>query len=211
MPHEPSPRTIEPRPEPTPDPPPVPKALPLPERAVIVPLDDPAAVHTVPSLKKGERLVLRGKVKTLRIEGLDGGAILDASALQVQSVFVGGTIDGRSSLKVNAPNGVVLVAATVGGKSAIEIHAPGGEVKFSRGGNTIDGGSTITITGRNVHLRGDVNGIETKVTVNIPGTGSLTVAAVRGIARVEYRVAGEGVPEVVAGAVSPTATFQKID
>jgi hypothetical protein len=211
MPHEPSPRTADSNPEPTPDPPKVPKVTPPPERAVVVPLDDPAAVHTVPSLKKGERLVLRGKVKTLRIEGLDAGAILDASALQVQNVFVSGKIDSRSTLKVNAPDGVVLVAGAINGQSAVEIHAPGGEVKFSRSGNAIDGGSTVTVAGRNVELRGDVNGIETKVTVNIPGTGSLKVAAVRGIARVEYRVAGEGTPEVVAGVVSPTATFQKID
>jgi hypothetical protein len=217
LPHEPVARKAEPKVEPTPEPkkpdppaPPAPKFA-VPENAVVVALDDPAATHTVPVLRKGERIVLRGRVKTLRVNGLDAGAILDASALRADNVHVGGKIDGRSTLRVNAPDGVVRVLAPVGGKSEVRIDAPGGEVKFTRGGDAIEGGSTVTITGRNVELRGDVNGIETKVAVNIPGTGSLKVADVRGIATVEYRVAGDGTPEVTAGAVSPTAHFRRID
>ena len=211
MPHVPTPVRVEPKPDPTPQPPPVPKVVAPPDRAVIVPLDDPAAVHTVPPLKKGERFVLRGKVKTLRVEGLDAGAILDASGLEAAQVYVSGTIAGRSVLKLNAPGGVVACSARVAGKSSVEINAPAGDVRFSTEGARVDGGSTVAINGRAVELRGEVNGIETKVIVTIPGTGSLKVGAVRGIARVEYRVVGEGTPEVTAGTVSPTASFRKID
>jgi hypothetical protein len=218
MPHEPTPRNAEQKVEPTPEPkksdppsPPTPKVSPLPENAVLVQFDDPEAVHTVPDLKKGERMVLRGRVKTLRVNRLDSGAILDASGLRADSVHIGGKIDGQSTLRVKAPDGVVTVTAAVGGNSVIHIDAPGGEVKFTRRGDAIDGGSSVTITGRNVELRGDVNGIETKVAINIPGTGSLKVAAVRGIATVEYRVAGEGTPDVTTGPVSPTANFRRID
>jgi hypothetical protein len=208
MPRELAPRKVEPTPDPTPEPPPVPKFIPPPEHAVIVPLDDPAAVYTVPFLKKGERFVLRGKVKTLRVKGLDAGAILDASALQTQDISVSGKIDGRSTLRVSSPDGTVMFNAAIAGKSSITIDAPRGHVRFD---SAIDGGSGITINARSVDLRGDVNGIETRVAVTIPGTGSLKVAAVRGIATVEYRVAGKGTPEVTAGTVSPTATFRKID
>ena len=211
MPREPAPRAVAPKADTPPESPPAAKAVPVPERAAVVPLDDPDAVHTVPPLRKGERFVLRGRVKTLRVGDLDAGAVLDASGLQAESVFVGGKIDGGATLRVRSANGVVVVAGAVAGRSAVYIDAPGGEVKFTRGGPAIDGGSTVTVAGRNVDLRGEVNGVETAVVVRIPGTGSLKVGAVRGIATVEYRVSGEGVPEVVAGVVSPTAAFRRID
>ncbi|HSQ57829.1 MAG TPA: hypothetical protein VLM40_19050, partial [Gemmata sp.] len=161
--------------------------------------------------RSGEHVVLRGTVKTLRVDGLDGGAILDASGLRVESASVAGKIDGRSVFKLNAPGGAVMVSASVAGKSSVDIKAPGGSVRFLSDRARIEGGSTVAITARNVELRGDVNGIATKVAVNIPGNGSLKVAAIRGLAKVEYRVTGDGMPEVIASTVSPTATFHRLD
>jgi hypothetical protein len=205
------PRPSPPQPEPKP-------ATPL-EGAVVRDLgEQPDGTFTAPVMKKGERLILKGKIQTLRVIGLDGGAVLDASGLEAATIYVGGKIDGQSVLKLYAPGGVVTVAAPVGGKSSIEIMAPGGIVNFpiqtavTRPGSTIDGGSQVTITGRTVDLRGDVNGIETKVRVNLPHMGVLKVAVVRGIATVEYHVAdGNGMPDVTVGAVSPTATFKKVE
>ncbi len=228
MPHEPrrlpEPQQPQPPTQPVVEPPqpqPEPKPAPKPEQLVgadVFELNQPDAVHTLPLMRKGERVVLKGKVKTLRIAGLDAGAILDASKLEADTIHISGKIDGRSVLRLYAPAGVVTFAAGVAGKSTVEISAPGGTVTFStpttpgRPGASIDAGSVVTIIGRVVDLRGEVNGVDTKVTVNLPRAGSLKVAAVRGIATVEYRVAvGDGMPEVTVGNVSPTATFKKID
>lgn len=218
MPHEPTPRT-EPEPEPGP-PPPEPKAVapaPLPGEVITIEVNQPEAKYSIPfTMRNGERVVLKGKVKHFRVPTLDGGASLDASGLEAEEVNISGKVGGRATLKVNAPNGIVHVYSNVGEKSSVEITAPNGEVKFTttttpnRPGSAIDGGSRVVITGKFVDLRGDVNGIETRVTVNLPVNGSLRVAAVRGIATVEYQMpAGKGTPDVTVGEVSPTATFKK--
>jgi hypothetical protein len=218
MPHEPAPPQPSP-PAPEPDPPlPDPKVIAPPADATIT-VELNQDVYTVPALKKGERMVLKGKVKTLRTAGLATGAFVDASALEAANIYVGGRIDGGSTLKLYAPAGVVTVAAATLGKSTVEIMAPGGTVNFSsatsgasRPGSAIDAGSKVTITARAVELHGDINGVETKVRVNLPRTGSLKITAIRGIAVVEYHVAdGKGMPEVTAETVSPTATLKKVD
>jgi hypothetical protein len=218
MPHEPAPRPeVEPEVE---TPLPEPKVVaPVPERVTVVELNQPDGIYTLPlTMKKGERVVLKGKVKMLRLHSLDGGSELDASGLEAAIIHIGGRIAGRSIVKLNSPNGIVHVLSSVGERSSVEINAPNGEVRFitattpSRPGSSIDGGAVVDINARFVDLRGDVNGIETRVTVNIPSDGTLRVAAVRGIATVQYRIAaGKGTPEVNAAVVSPTAVFKQIN
>jgi len=218
MPHEPQAVAV-PEPEPEPLPPEPKEKQPAPERVVVIDLNLPNHSYSIPfAMKKGERIILRGKVKTLKATGLDAGALLDASGLEAAEIYIGGKIDGASVLKLNAPNGKVTFAASVIGKSSVEIIAPGGDVTFSapttpnRPGSTIDGGSTVAITARTAELRGDINGSNTKVTVNLPRIGSLKVVAIRGTAVVGYRVPeGKGMPDVSAAFVSPAASFKKID
>jgi hypothetical protein len=185
---------------------------------VVVELDDPDSVYTVPPpTKKGEHIVLRGKVRMLRVEGLDGGALLDATGLEAGSIYVEGKIDGRSVLKLAALDGVVAIPASVSGRSRVEINAPGCEVRFpfpttdNRPGSQITGGSTVTIVGRTVDLRGDIDGLGTKVDVTLTRNGSLKVAAVRGTAAVEYRSANARATSlnVAVFSVAPTATFRR--
>jgi hypothetical protein len=216
LPHEP-----KPVPEPEPVPPlPEPKNVePQPDRQVIVELNQPNGIYTIPfSMKKGERVVLKGRVGTLRVHGLDSGAVLDASGLEAGQVYIGGKIDNGSTLKVNSPGGKVTFAAAVVGKSKVEINAPAGDVIFSvsttptRPGSAIDGGSIVAITARTADLKGDINGLNTKITVNLPRTGALKIVAIRGTASVEYRIGdGKGAPDISAAFVSPLASFKKID
>jgi hypothetical protein len=189
---------------------------PLPSR-VIIELNDPDLSYALPStLRKAPWVVLRGKVKSLKVNGLNSGQVLDASGLEAASVTVSGRIDHRATLKVNAPGGTVSVTAAVSGRSTVAITAPGGTVQFpskpNRAGSQIDGGSTVAITARRVDLRGDVDGAGTRVTVTLTGDGWLWAAAVRGAAAVEYRTAnGQGKPGASAGTVAPTATFRQRD
>ncbi|MBY0459529.1 MAG: hypothetical protein K2V38_19590, partial [Gemmataceae bacterium] len=151
-----------------------------------------------------------------RVPGLDGGATLDASGLEATQVNVGAKIDGQSTLKVNAPNGVVHFAAKVDGKSVVEVNAPGGEVKFvqpttaTKDGSKIDGGSTVAVTGRTLDFKGDITGEGTKVNITLTRNAWLKVASVSGKAVVEYKPqqAGWSPPDVNVGAVAQTATFR---
>lgn len=216
LPHE--PRLPEPVPEPRPEPKPIAKVVPKqpPARARVENVDQPDSTYTVPPLKNREHLVLRGQVRVLRVSGLEDGAILDATGLQAGLITVSGAIDGGSVLKLNAPDSVVAFAAVVGGKSRVEINAPGGNVWFDvpsdlgRPRSLIDGGSTVTILARTAHLRGDVDGADTKVTVTLTHNGRLKVDAVRGMAAVEYKIA-DAKSHAAAGFVAPTATFKKIE
>jgi hypothetical protein len=192
-------------------------ALP-PARAIVIDLNQPEATYTLPvSLKHGEFVIVRGRVKAFRANGMNGGAILDASGLETASVYIGGKIDGGSTLKLNAPNGVVVIAAQVTGNSRVEIIAIGGDVRFSiptttgNPGSQIDGGANVSLNARSVNLCGDVNGVDTQVDAIVPPGGILKVAAVRGTAAVKYSVGSGGgiAPDVTVGTVSPSATFKR--
>jgi hypothetical protein len=106
----------------------------------------------------------------------------------------------------------------VSGRSRVEINAPGSEVRFpfptstERSGSRITGGSSVTIIGRTVDLRGDIDGIGTKVKVTLTRNGSLKVAAVSGTAAVEYRSADARATSlnVAVFSVAPTATLRRI-
>jgi len=196
--------------------------LDLPALARIEPIhiNQPDAVYNLPRLeRKGEHIVLRGKVRMLRVNGLGAGAILDASGLEAGSVYVCGTISGGSLLKINCPDGVVEVPAAVGELSRVEIHAPGSSIRFvyptmpDKSGSLIDGGATVVMTARTVDLRGDVAGAGTKVKVTLTRNGSLKAAAVRGTATIEYRAENRESPEPRASAaiLAPTAAFKKVD
>jgi hypothetical protein len=186
---------------------------------VTIDLNEPDLAYTLSSdLRKARWVILRGRVKTLKVIGLDNGQVLDASGLEATAVSVSGRVDNGSVLKVNAPGGTVSVSAGVSGGSTVEITAAGGEVNFpqetrpTRAGSQIDGGSSVAITARRVNLRGDVTGDHTRVTVTLTDGGWLWAEAVRGTAVVRYRAAdGQAKPNASAGTVEPTATFKAAD
>jgi hypothetical protein len=225
----------EPLPETKPEPKPEPKAdananaQPEPKvavqgpplaRVVVIDINQPDATYTVPSTaRRKEHVILRGKVRMLRLNGLSQGAVLDASGLEAGSIYVSGKIDGESVLKLNAPDSVIAFSAGVTGKSRVEINAPGGEVRFTQAttekkpGSSITDGSIVSITARSVYLHGDVDDADTKVNVTLTRRGSLWVAAVRGPAAVLYKLDDPKAPELSAKAeiVAPTATFKKVE
>jgi hypothetical protein len=192
---------------------------PLPPPGVVTThvINRPDDAYPVPTLKKGEHIILKGKVKTLRVHGLDAGSVLDASGLEASVITVTGKIDNRSTLKLNAPNGVVHVAGKVAGGSAVEVVAPEGEVKFllptseKREGSKIDGGASVAVTARWVEFKGDITGNNTKVAVTLTRNAILKVASVGGRATVEYRAQPGGLsPDVIVGDVARTALFRKV-
>ncbi len=222
MPHEARVRPLIFEPEADPDAEAGVKPLPLPAPGVTATHDihEPDVAFSVPALRNGERLILTGEVKALRVHGLDAGATLDASGLQAGVITVTGKIDNRSTLKLFAPSGTVHVTGKIDGSSLVEVSASGGEVKFmlpttpQREGSKIDGGSRVTVTARMVEFKGDITGADTKVAIILTRTASLRVATVSGKATVEYKSQASGwsqPPDVVVGTVAGTATVRKIE
>lgn len=233
-PREPVARSAPPADPPTPAPPPVvnpPKEQPIalgppakpeadpanPFRPAAPPamkLDNPAGV-AAPVVRPGGNLVLRGKVKTLRVAGLESGAVLDASELEADEVIVTGKIDGASRLWVKAPNGRVTFRARIDGRSRVGVEAPGGWVAFdpeAADGAKIDGGAQVSITAKSVRLDGTIGGSGTKVAVSITAGGSLAFRELVGPSRLEYGTADPEDPEpsVTPGKVAPPAVVKKV-
>jgi hypothetical protein len=178
-----------------------------------VTLDNPAVAE--PNVLPGGHLVLRGKVRVLRVAGLEAGAVLDASDLEADEVIVNGKIDGGSRLWVKAPNGRVTFRARIDGRSRVGVNAPGGWVAFSpeaADGAKIDGGAQVSITGKAVRLDGTIGGSGTKVSVSITAGGSLVFRELVGPSRLEYGTADPDDPEpsVTAGRVAPPAVLKKV-
>jgi hypothetical protein len=167
----------------------------------------------------GRTLVLRGQVKTLRVPGLEGGAVLDCSDLEAQEIIVSGKIDGASTLWLNAPNGRVTFRAKVVGKSRVGIAAPGGTVVFANPGGlrgdgaAIDGGSAVDVKSRAAHFHGLIAGTGTRVSVTLTAGGSLLFTELEGPSRLEYSKADpdDSEPTVTSGRIAPPAVIKKIE
>jgi hypothetical protein len=177
-------------------------------------LDNPGGVAE-PTVRPGGNLVLRGKVRLLRVSGLESGATLDASDLEAEEVVVVGKIDGASKLWVKAPNGRVTFRARIDGRSRVGVEAPGGSVAFvpegAADGAKIDGGAQVEIKAKSVRL-GTIGGDGTRVVVSITAGGSLAFREVVGPSRLEYGTADPEDPEpsVTRGKVASPAVVKKV-
>jgi hypothetical protein len=176
-------------------------------------------MHYIPTMKKGEHVILKGKVNTLRIHGMDAGAVLDASGLEAAVIIVSGTISNRSTLKLYAPKGSVQISHKITGKSRVEINAPEGDVRFmvttvdgGRDGAKIDDGATVAITARAVEFKGDIAGTDTKVSVTLSPKAWMRFTSISGSATVEYKSQiAMPPPDITVGTVARTATFRKVE
>jgi hypothetical protein len=158
--------------------------------------DLPNGTVEVGDLNGDERLTLAGKVKTLRVGGLNGEVVLDASKLEASEVVIGGDINGGTVLKLNAPGGRVVIAGSVNGSAKLTIHAPGGEVVVEGEGANVTGGTVVVVTARRVDLRALVNG-GARVEATLTAGGSLRAARMDGGAAVRYKPAKAGGPAPV--------------
>ena len=219
-----------PPPAPVPSPPPVPEVAPpprpyTPSRAVADPAEPaepelappprPAFAFAVaeirvnrpnedfhlPRIGEGNHVRLVGAVRKLTVDGVDGGAVLDASGLAAKDVSLAGKIDGGATVSVRCAGGAVSVKEKVDGRARLTIDAgPFGYVSFpnpasgSRGGSAIGGGSQVQITARTVVLVGPITGADTHVLVTLARGGSLKVRAIDGPAKVHWRQADPVAP-----------------
>ena len=177
------------------------------------------AQHYSPNVPPGSTVTVRGWVKTLIVKDLEGGAVLDCSALEAEQVIVIGKIEGGSRLAVRAPGGTVAFRSKIDGRSQVIVRAPGGTVTFEtptgmgRDGSRIDGGSEVDIQAKAVGFRGLIAGAKTKVNVTLSAGGTLAFAEIDGTARLEYSKLDpdDAKPQVVKGRIGAMAIVKKVE
>lgn len=145
---------------------------------------------------------LTGSVKNLRLDGINGQAELDASELAAEHIDFRGQVNGTSTVKLNAPGGVVEFHEAVGGATMVEVAAPGGTVTFRQGDARVSGGTQMNITAKSVDFAAGMDG-GSKADVILTNKGSLRYASLGGGSRLHYRKASpdDAVPQVVEGEV----------
>jgi hypothetical protein len=183
-------------------------------------VDKPDGEYAVGELNGGTKIKLKGKCKTLTVGLVDGGSTLDASELEAREIVFTDRIDGKSTIKLNAPKGNVEFRKKVDGESILEVNAPGGSVTFTdpggflNEGSKIDGKSRIRITAKEVDFRAKIDGgPDTYVVVTLNTGGAMKFKEVNGKARLHFRKADAKDPEpsVDAGKIDGGADFRKVD
>ena len=200
-------------------PPAAPKSADPPVAGEVLKIDKPGDEYRIESIRGGKVVRLSGRAQTLRVGPIDGGSTLDASALEVKRIVFTKPINGRSTVTVRSPDGVVEFRGEVSGQSRVTVEAPGGRVTFTtwsdtaRDGVGVGGESQVTITAREVTIGGPIAGTDTRVLVTLTRGGSLTFKQIDGQARLQYRKSAPGDPEpgINAGRITPPAQFKKVD
>jgi hypothetical protein len=177
-------------------------------------VDEPKGTYTVPVIKGGKTVRLAGTVSTLKVGEVSGGGTLDASGLVARRVVCSGPITGRASVMLSAPDGTVEFARGIDGESTVVVSAPGGRITFpTKEEACISGGSSVSLTARDVDLRRAIDGEKTRVVVTVSKSGVLRFAALKGTSVLEYRKADPSDPDprLGRGSVGPGAEVKRLE
>lgn len=192
LPVAPPPRPVEPDDD---DPLVLPVPVPVPVAPdggfAVLKLDQPDDPFHLPKLGAGNRVRLTGRVKKLYVEGLDGGAELDATGLANDGLFVTGFLDGGAVLRARTDGPTVSFKVGVRGGAVAEIDAPKAAAAFAtyapKTSPAVGGGSRVTLRAKSVSVALPVTGAGTVLDVTFTRGGSLKLAAVEDGALVRYR------------------------
>jgi hypothetical protein len=195
----------------------VPLPVPGPTTPSVIRLSQPDEEFRMDRLADRNHVKLVGRAKRLSVNGLNGGATLDASELVVDQVYVYGVVDGGSTLLVKSPDAQVTFRSTslVGGGSRVVLDVGSGEVSFAYSGAgdgvKITGGSKVTITGRQIHL-GGIGGEGTEVIVTLTPPGQLRFNTIDAGAKLHWRPAdpADPIPRLRLGEVKDGAEFKRL-
>ena len=149
--------------------------------------DHPDDTAALPDLNSGARVVLTGRVRTLRIGSVHGGGSIDASGLLAEEVVIAGDLNGNAVVALNAPGGKVTIGGYVVGDAKLTVAAPGGEVVLASSGR-VTGRSVVAVTAKRVEAAGAVTG-NARLQATLTAGGSLRLSAVEEGATVSYRKA----------------------
>jgi len=152
-------------------------------------LDNPNGSAEVLDINGTDRLMLTGKIKSLKIGSVNGEAVIDATRLEAEEIILAGSLNGSTSIKLNTSGGKVRIVRQVGGAVRLSIHAPGGEVLFAGEEDAgLTGGSMIDVTAKRLDIQCLMNG-GTKLDATLATGGSLRTGLMDGGAAVRYKPA----------------------
>ncbi len=173
----------------------------------LVRLDRPAEAHNLPPLNNGTKIKLVGRVRTLRIEGLNGGSALDASELKADEIELTGNVNAGAQVRLNAPGGTVRIP-DINGDSWVQIDAPDGKVTVGH----VNGQANVTITAKEVEFRESITGPGSRVAVTLSRAGWLKYKEIQGGARVSLKKSSPRDPEprIEAGKVRDGSEFRRV-
>jgi hypothetical protein len=172
-------------------------------------LDAPNGTHRIEALDRGEVCRLAGRIGTLTVGSIKGGATLDASRLEARKIIFEHSVNGRSRVILNAPKGAVALTK-IDGESTADIQAPGGRVQI----NEIFGDSRVTIRAREVRFANTINGARTEVNVTLTHpAAALAFNQLLGRSRLTWRKEKptDPAPRLAPGRVDREARFEKLD
>lgn len=154
--------------------------------------DHPDDTAKVPDLNTGDRVILTGRVRVLKLGSVNGKGVLDASGLVAEEVIVGGDLSSDAQVLVSAPNGTVKVNGFVTGASRLTITAPGGEV-IVEGSGRLSGGPRVTIAAKRLEVKCPMSGTA-RVSVTLTAGGALKLGLMEENATVAYKKAAPNDP-----------------
>jgi hypothetical protein len=154
--------------------------------------DHPDDTARLPDLNSGDRVILTGKVRVLKLGSVNGKGVLDASGLVAEEVIITGDLNNEAQVLVHAPNGVVTVGGYVTGASKLTIAAPGGEVIVT-GSGRLSGGPLVTVTAKRLEVKCPMSG-NARVNVTLTAPGTLKLGLMEESATVTYKKAGANDP-----------------
>jgi hypothetical protein len=166
-------------------------------------IDSPLGEYTVEPLAGKTPVRLRGKVKTLRINGLDGDAVLEAEALEAQEIIFAGPVGGRARARVSVPGGSVEFRGPISGQARVTVDAAGGKVTFAKpaggqGGGEVVGQAHVAIKAKEVDCQCPLDG-SAQIYVMISSGGKLRFTELNGRSLLLYRKAAAKDPNPVIG------------
>lgn len=156
-----------------------------PKIAPIRKFDHPDDTAALPDLNSGDRVVLTGKLRGLRIGSVNGKGSLDASGLVVEEIIITGDLNNQAVVHLNAPNGKVTIGGYVAGSAKLTVVATGGDV-FIANSARVTGSSTVAITAKRVEAKGPLSG-GARVNVTLNSGGLLKLTRLEEGATVTYR------------------------
>lgn len=174
-------------------------------------IDQPNDVYKLDILGAGNRLKLVGRAAKLSVDGVTGGAVLDATELVTKAVTFVGPIDGGSAVKLKVTEGGTVHVRGVLDESTLAVSATGGTVTFDRRTGKAAVAGRVTVTARSVSFAAPVSGPATRVDVTLTGRGTLRFVELSDAAKILYRSSrpDDPPPVVTPGTIKDTAECKR--
>jgi hypothetical protein len=149
-------------------------------------IHNPDGVVLAADLNSNDHLTLTGQVRLLKIGTVGGKASLDASGLVAEEIVITGDVNDHAVVKLNAPNGKVMIGGHVEGSARLTVNAPGGEVIVAAQSGKLDDNAEVAIVTKDLDVKGKLAG-QTRLILTLTGGGMASVGSMEETVVVIYK------------------------